>query len=133
MAGLQTEFEEKAEELRAAREEAYGTEQGEARGTEQREARDAEQEETSVSPDSMVKGGIAGILIGIAGTAWGTLIGGQNLSGSSLPFLFIAGVIFLIGAGLLAAGIFGTIRQAQKNAEPCGRRRREKRGAAAGL
>lgn len=114
MAGLQTEFEEKAEELRAAREEAYGTEQAEARGTEQREARDAEQEETSVSPDSMVKGGIAGILIGIAGTAWGTLIGGQNLSGSSLPFLFIAGVIFLIGAGLLAAGIFGTIRRRRK-------------------
>ena len=106
MAGLQTEFEEKAEELRAAREEAYGTEQEEARGT--------EQEETSVSPDRMVKGGIAGILIGIAGTAWGTLIGGQNLSGSSLPFLFIAGVIFLIGAGLLAAGIFGTIRRRRK-------------------
>ena len=118
MASLQEEFAEKEQEMHLEQERlsGAGTVPGGASSdgcraeTEEKEVRPGSSGE-NVSPGGMIRGGIAGVLIGIMGTAWGILLGGQSLSGASVPFLILSGIIFLIGAVLLTAGIRGTFRR----------------------
>ena len=120
MAELQDEYAEKEKALGQAEKEIRDTGDTGGAGT--------ETDGNGISPEGMVKGGIAGILAGLAGTAWGILIGGQSLAGASAPFLLIAGIILLIGALLLAAGIRGVLRQRRDSSEDLSADDRERRG-----
>lgn len=60
---------------------------------------------------SLLSAGAAGILIGIVGAAWGGFVSGMDLAGSGLPFMVIAGIIFVIGLLLLGAGTSSYIRE----------------------
>lgn len=68
-------------------------------------------------------GGVAGVCIGICGSIWGRLLSSWQQAGMGRAFLVLSGVIFLIGAGLLAAGGYLYIRESGR------RRTRQRRGA----
>ncbi len=90
---------------------------------------DEEEPETEDAPEgnarSLLSAGAAGVLIGIIGAAWGAFMGGMNLTGPGLPFVVIAGIIFVIGLLLLGAGISSYIKERKEDS-------RKMRGSYAG-
>lgn len=110
---LHNEYEKNAREWKQYKKEEEKPKDMVLPGGEEKEA----EENTSVeSARSLLSAGTAGVLIGIIGTAWGVFMGGMNLTGPGLPFMAIAGVIFVIGLLLLGAGISSYIKEKKSEA-----------------
>lgn len=102
MERLQAEYREKNSRLQ-------NLEQVKAAEQERRQTEKDEDTPASVSAAGLLGSGAAGLLAGTAGILWSGMLAGHSASFFQ-PLKFFAALVFLAGAGLLAAGIVLSVR-----------------------
>ncbi len=86
----------------------------------EKENTDTEGTERKMGP-ALIKGGAAGVLVGLAGFFWGGFLTGQEWFPGSIPLRFISTVILAVGVILLAAGAVRLIKEKREERKTAGR------------
>ena len=127
-AALREEYEEKKRQMEAAerRAEQAGTVTGERGGGAQQDyagesVEDTEEEDreeqAELSAGGFLKGGAAGMLVGVIGLFWAGFVNGRSSFTGITPITFFAALILAVGIVLTAAGVRALIRERKEEKE----------------
>lgn len=128
MAALRQEYEEKRAQMEAAEKSAEqaGTVTGERGGGEQQDyagesVEDTEEEDreeqAELSAGGLLKGGAAGMLVGVIGLFWAGFVNGRSSFTDITPITFFAALILAVGIVLTAAGVRALLRERKEEKE----------------
>ena len=128
MAALRQEYEEKRAQMEAAEKSAEqaGTVTGERGGGAQQDyagesVEDTEEEDreeqAEFSAGGFLKGGAAGMLVGVIGLFWAGFVNGRSSFTGITPITFFAALILAVGIVLTAAGVRALIRERKEEKE----------------